>query len=106
MGTINEKIDSRSTKEKRELYDDTRCNRDARRESGNARSQQERTHREDSPRSNFVGNGSSVTGKILRQLIEESQTQVAAKKAEISQLESKIQEFNALLEQLEANKET
>lgn len=106
MGTINEKVDSRTTQEKRELYNDSRRNRKVRSESRSNGSQQERTDRTDSPRSNFIGDGSAVTGGILRQLIEESKSQVAAKKTEILQLESKIQDFNALLEKLEANKET
>ncbi|MBE9214561.1 hypothetical protein IQ247_18120 [Plectonema cf. radiosum LEGE 06105] len=106
MHTTNEKVDSWSKEARREFEYDPGRNRDARDESGNVGHQQERAGGADSPRPNFIGDGNPVTGKILRQLIDESENQVATKKAEILQLESKIQEFNALLEQLEANKKT
>lgn len=106
MHTTNEKIFARSEKGESELKHHAGCSGNAGCESGSNGNQQERTDRADSPRSDFIGDGNPVTGGILRQLIEESKNQVAAKKTEISQLESKIQDFNALLERLETNKET
>ena len=104
MGTINEKVDPRSAETKCKFHDDSGWNRTAGSESGSNGDKQERIDRAHSSEPDFIGNGDSVTGKILRQLIDESQSQVANKKAEILQLESKIREFNTLLEQLEANK--
>lgn len=106
MHTTNEKVFTRSEERESELKHHSRRSGNAGCESGSDGSQQKRTDRADSSRSNFIGDGSTVTGGILRQLIEESKSQVAAKKTEILQLESKIQDFNALLEKLEANKET
>lgn len=106
MGTINEKVDSRTTQEKREFHDDSGRNRNAEDESRSSRNKQKRISRADSPRPDFIGDGNPISGKLLRQLIDEYTNQVANKKAEIVQLESRIQEFNALLEQLEANKQT
>jgi len=46
-----------------------------------------------------------TTGKTVRRLISEYRDQVATKKHEIQQLESKIQEFESLLEELERPEE-
>lgn len=113
MGRINEKVDSRAAQEKREFHDDSGRDRKTGSESGSTGNQQERIDRADSSRPNFVGDGNPVTGKIIRQLIDEYANQVASKneqkkqiEAEIVQLASRIQEFNALLEQLETNNKT
>lgn len=113
MGTMNEKVDSRSAQEKRELYDDSRRDRKTRSESGSFGDKQERIDRKDSSRSDFAGDGHPITGKIVRQLISDYTGQVAQKREqkkqveeEILQLDSKIEEFNSLLEQLETNNKT
>jgi hypothetical protein len=47
----------------------------------------------------------ATPGKIVRQLISEYRNQVAAKKQEIEQIESKIQEFESILEDLGQSEE-
>lgn len=113
MGTINEKIDSRTTQEKREFHDDPGRNREAGGKSRSFGNQQERISGADSPRPDFIGDGDPVIGKLVRQLIDDFANQVARKneqkkqiEAEIVELATKIQEFNSLLEQLEADKKT
>ena len=113
MGRINEEVDPRAAQEKREFHNDSGRDRKIGSEGGSTGNQQERINRADSPRPDFPGDGHPVTGKIIRQLINDYASQVAQKhdqkkqlEAEILQLDSKIEEFNSLLEQLEANKET
>jgi hypothetical protein len=113
MVTMNEKVDSRSAQEKRELFYDSRRDRETRSESTCFGNQQERTDRENSPRSDFSGNGYGITGKIIRQLINDYANQVAQKREqkkqveeEIVQLDSKIEELNSLLEQIETKNKT
>jgi hypothetical protein len=110
MGTTNEKINPRSEEEKRQLYDDSGWNRIAGSESRVTGDKQERVDREDCSRSNFFGDGNPGFGKTLRQLIEDLIGQVAHKheekkriEEEIAQLDSRIQEFSDLLNQLENN---
>ena len=113
MGTINEKVDSWTEKAKREFHNDSRWDKNARRESGDSGNQQERVGGTDSSQQDFIRCGGAVTGGILRQLIDEYTNQVAHRneqkkqlEAEIVQLASRIQEFNSLLEELETNKQT
>jgi hypothetical protein len=63
--------------------------------------QQERVCRENSQESSFGKSGRTVTGGMLCQLIEEWEQQLAIKKLEIDQLESRINEFRALQEELD-----
>ncbi|MEH2415402.1 hypothetical protein [Nostoc sp.] len=58
-----------------------------------------------SSRTVSTSRGKRTPGKIVRRLINEYRDQVATKKHEIQQLESNIQEFELLLEELDQPEE-
>lgn len=120
MHKTNEKISARAKETGNQVEYDSGRDRDAGCESRSTRCKQERISRTYSPQSVFTGDGHSVIGGILRQLIQDYTDQLAFKHeeskrleeekkrvdAEADQLNTKIQEFNTLLEQLEADNET
>ena len=120
MHTTNEKILARSAERKSELEHNSRRGADAGHESGSLGDKQERANRKNSERQDFLGDGCSISGGIIRQLIKDYVDQLAYKQdeskrieeekkrvdEEIVQLSSRIKEFKSLLEQLEANNKT
>lgn len=81
---------------------DSDINRELGSPSRTIESQSIRINRDDgTARSIIVIRGEKTIGKIVRQLIGECRGQVAVKKTEIQHLEEKIQEFEALLENIE-----
>jgi hypothetical protein len=58
-----------------------------------------------SSRASIANRREETTGKIINHLISECRGQVAVKKNEIEHLELKIQEFEALLEDIEQSTE-
>lgn len=111
MHTTNEKINARSTEERRKLQPDSGWDIETGSESGRIGDKQERAGRKNSSRPNFIGDGTAITGKILRQLIEDYESQVASKKeqqeklqAEINKTVCRIDECRDLLKQIEPNK--
>lgn len=92
---------------------DTGRDSDVGSKSGGIGNQQKRASRADGSQQDFIGDGSSVTGGILRQLINEYESQLVSEnelkkqvEAKIVQIESRIQEFTSLLGQLEADNKT
>ncbi|BAY86000.1 hypothetical protein NIES267_55060 [Calothrix parasitica NIES-267] len=113
MGTMNAKVDSRPKQEKYDADAHPGREENAGSKSESSRGEYERIGGTDSSGRLLFGDGCAITGGIIRQLIDEYKNQVANKneqksqiEAEIVQLNSRIQEFNSLLEELEANKTT
>lgn len=113
MYTKNEEVYTRAKEAGAEIECDPGCHRDVGCESGSIGNQQERIGGTDSSQQGFIGDGSPVTGGILRQLIDEYNNQLAYEnerkqqiEAKIVQIDSRIQEFTSLLEQLETNNKT
>lgn len=113
MHKTYEKIHARSEQTTNQANCDTGRDSDVGCKSGSIGNQQKRASGADGSRQDFIGDGSSITGGILRQLIDEYESQLVSEnelkkqvEAKIVQIESRIQEFTSLLEQLEANKET
>jgi hypothetical protein len=113
MHKTYEKTDARAEQTPNKTDCNSGWNSDVGCQSGSTGNQQKRISRADGPRQNFVGDGSSVTGGILHQLIDEYKSQLVAEnelkkqvEAKIVQIESRIEEFVLLLEQLEVEKET
>lgn len=112
MGTTNEKTTSRSTQAKIESVDIARGNGTTGRKSQATGNQQERDYRASGSESSVFSTGTTVTGGMLDHLIDEYCDQVAAKKAEaerindeVKRLESRIQEFKSLRQELDKQTE-
>lgn len=112
MGIKNEKVLTRSTQEKCNAHSDPGRSRSVGRESEINGMQQKRNDRKNCSRPDFFGFGQTITGGMLRQLIEEYKDQLATKKdainrlsSEIERLKVRIEEFESLEEQLGATEE-
>ena len=110
MSVVDEKVFAWPEETSCKTERDTRCNTDARRESGDIGNQQKRIGGTNGTGQDFVGNGSPITGGILRQLIDEYKNQLAHEneqkkqiEAKIGRIDSRIKEFSSLLEELENN---
>ncbi|WP_445630425.1 hypothetical protein [Nostoc sp. DSM 114167] len=115
MGIKNEETVARGEEKERHVHTDTRGHADAGRESESYWYQQERVNRADSSQSSLFSPGSTITGGMLGQLIKDYKDQLASKKHQIQflqnliqnaegealRLEERIQEFEALQEELE-----
>lgn len=113
MHKTHEKTYTRSEQTANKADCDSRRDSDAGRKSRSIRNQQKRVSGADGTQQCFIGDGSSVTGGILCQLIEECKSQLASDnelkkqvEAKIAQMESRIQEFTSLLEELESKEKT
>ena len=84
---------------------DSNVNRKFGSTSGSIRDQSVRTDRDNGSSRSFTNNGEDVIGKIVTHLISECRNQVAVKQNEIGHLEIKIQEFEALLKDIEPSTE-
>lgn len=102
MGRINGKTDNTRSEEER-LYSDSHSRgcRDAGLQGADSRDKPERINRTYGAESNFFRSGGTAAGGILSQLIDEYRDQVAAKKLELDRLEARINQFEALLEELQ-----
>ena len=108
MGTINAKVDPRPEQEKYDADFDSGCKENAGIQGQKLRDKYVGIGGKGCPERIFIGDGQSVNGKIIRQLIDEYTRQVAQKheqkkqiEIEIVELASRIQEFNILLEEVE-----
>lgn len=113
MGTIDAKIDSRSKQEKHNADFDSGREEDVRGKSKSDRSEYVRTRGTDSSERNFSKDRESASGKIVHQLIDEYNHQIARKheqkrqiEAEIVELSSRVEEFHTLLEELESDEKS
>lgn len=107
MGTIDgKKSIARSEEEGCDSHAYSRRGGHAGLQSQTTRNKPQRTDRADSEESNFFGTGRAATGGILSQLISEYRDQVAIKKQEIDRLEGRIDEFEALLDELQQRAES
>ncbi|WP_265338673.1 MULTISPECIES: hypothetical protein [unclassified Nodularia (in: cyanobacteria)] len=102
MGRINgQKSDSRTEEGKYNLDANSRGRGATGSQGQDSGNQQERVYRTNSQEFNFRKSGRTVTGGMLCQLIEEWEQQLAVKKLEVERLESRINEFRALQEELD-----
>ena len=107
MGINNEKINARTKEKECNAYSDPGWGDSIGRESENNGMQQERNGGKNRSRSNFYRFGQTITGGMLRQLIEEYKDQLATKEdsinrllSEVQRLKTRIEEFESLEEQL------
>lgn len=107
MGRINGEKDYTWSKKERRYYDPySRGCRNVGLKSASIGYKPKRTDRANSSESDFYKSGTSITGGILSQLIAEYQDQVATKKREIEWIETRIDQFKGILEQLDQSIET
>jgi len=116
MGNIDasqksQNSDSRTEEEGLYPHSDSRGSGNARRQSSGTGDQQKRTNRANSSEPSFLGTRTTVTGEILTQLISVYRDQLVAKEEELQRLQhlqneilsirSRIQECEALQNELE-----
>ncbi len=107
MGRINgKKNNTWSKKERRYCHSYSRGCRNVGFKSAELGYKPERIDRADSSESDFFKPGTSITGGILSQLIQEYGDQVATKKHEIEWLELRINQFKRILEELDQRTES
>lgn len=111
MGTTNEKATSRTAQAKSQSLSVSGGGGITRGESEIVGTEQERNYRASSSQSSVFSTGTTITGGMLDHLIDEYCDQVAAKEAEverindeIKRLNTRVQEFKALRQEL--NKQT
>lgn len=112
MGTTNEKTIARTAQAKLKPDGIARGCGITGGESQAIGNQQERDYRASSSQSSVFSTGTTITGGMLDHLIDEYCDQVAAKKAEVQRinnevkrLESRIEEFKSLRQELDKQTE-
>ena len=120
MGNIDaseksQNSDSWTEEERLHPHSDSRGSGNARRQSSGTGDQQKRTNRTNSSEPSFLGTRTTVTGEILTQLISVYRDQLVGKQEELQRLQhvqneivliqSRIQECEALQNELEAKVE-